>query len=180
MRTCSNCAKHLPNDAFYPSTRSSRCKKCYAPLRMKRCIQCGNDFEGKPGRKLCSPRCRSGARPQTFKNCESCGQKFGPVSYLAQRFCSYACKVEAQSTGQRSRRITITKARNAQSLLAYHVQAGKITKPDSCRRCGKSDCRIEASHDDYDKPLEVEWLCMSCHRRKDKANPKGVTVKVAV
>ena len=29
---------------------------------------------------------------------------------------------------------------------------------------------LEMSHDDYDKALQVEFLCVTCHRRKDAAN----------
>lgn len=31
---------------------------------------------------------------------------------------------------------------------------------------------IEAAHYDYSRPLDVRWLCRSCHRRWDHADPK--------
>lgn len=39
---------------------------------------------------------------------------------------------------------------------------GKL-RPEPCRRCGAEPA--EKHHPDYEKPLEVEWLCRSCHRR---------------
>jgi 5-methylcytosine-specific restriction endonuclease McrA len=54
------------------------------------------------------------------------------------------------------------KARNAARVL------GKGLHP--CERCGVKDLRgsdgrtlIHAHHPDHDKPLEVHWLCASCH-----------------
>jgi hypothetical protein len=75
-------------------------------------------------------------------------------------------------------RRTTSKARNAQSLLRYHVQAGNITRPDTCDECGATGRKIEGAHFDYDEPLRVRWLCIPCHRRWDKHAPKGATYKV--
>lgn len=38
-------------------------------------------------------------------------------------------------------------------------------KDMKCSRCGKSgeEQRIELHHPNYDEPLEVVWLCKSCH-----------------
>lgn len=62
-------------------------------------------------------------------------------------------------------------AHSAHSKLRYHITRGNIIKPTACSKCGKEG-KIEGSHDDYSKPLEVEWLCVTCHRRKDSAQPK--------
>ena len=55
----------------------------------------------------------------------------------------------------------------AHNVIKYALIRGDLTRPDDCGRCGGNTFRIEASHDDYSKPLDVEWLCAPCHRRKD-------------
>lgn len=117
-------------------------------------------------------------KPQTFRDCAECGQRFGPLPYLAKKFCSYACKVKAQTTGRKTFRKTISKARSAQSLLAYHIKVGNIIRPITCEQCAASG-KIEGAHYDYDEPLRVRWLCRSCHRKWDKQEPKNATVIVA-
>src|SRR5580704_3739196 len=48
------------------------------------------------------------------------------------------------------------------------LQRGVLVRPDACSRCGGSgNGRIEAHHEDYDKPLDVIWLCKSCHAHAD-------------
>lgn len=49
---------------------------------------------------------------------------------------------------------------------------GTLTRPNSCARCGV-ECKPEASHDDYTKPLIVEWLCRRCHAVKDMGVSSG-------
>ena len=118
-------------------------------------------------------------KPQTFKICQHCGCEFGPVSHLRRRFCGQACKIQAQATGRLTFRKTLPKARSAQSLLRYYVLSGKVVRPAACEQCGKTKCRIEAAHYDYDLPLLVRWLCVSCHRKWDKEQPKNVTYIVS-
>jgi hypothetical protein len=41
-----------------------------------------------------------------------------------------------------------------------------LVKPDSCSVCGRQDTRIVAHHTNYDEPLNVVWLCSSCHKKE--------------
>lgn len=46
-------------------------------------------------------------------------------------------------------------------IKCYHaVESGKIKK-DSCIVCGSMD--VYAHHEDYNKPLDIIWLCMKHH-----------------
>lgn len=39
----------------------------------------------------------------------------------------------------------------------------KLYKPLTCAQCSR-ETRLSGHHNDYSKPLEVEWLCGSCHK----------------
>jgi len=52
--------------------------------------------------------------------------------------------------------------RDAHKLVMYAVKLGMIKKPEVCSKCG-SNIRIEGHHEDYTKPLDVQWLCKVCH-----------------
>ena len=44
------------------------------------------------------------------------------------------------------------------------IKSGKIIKPKCCSICGK-ECKTVAHHYDYSKPLDVIFVCQSCHKR---------------
>ena len=54
------------------------------------------------------------------------------------------------------------------------IRDGKIERKTQCERC-PSTKNIEKHHPDYDKPLEIVWLCSVCHgleHTKDENKPK--------
>lgn len=48
----------------------------------------------------------------------------------------------------------------ARAKLKHLVRKGKVHRGD-CEGCGKPNA--EAHHEDYSQPLDVRWLCRSCH-----------------
>lgn len=58
----------------------------------------------------------------------------------------------------------------AKMKLYRAVRNGTLVKPDACERCDRPlpSNLLEGSHDDYNRPLDVEWLCRKCHAAKDR------------
>jgi len=56
--------------------------------------------------------------------------------------------------------------KKARGKVSTELIAGRLTKPSRCERCGKRR-ELQAHHADYSKPLDVEWLCSTCHREAD-------------
>jgi hypothetical protein len=53
----------------------------------------------------------------------------------------------------------------AHSLILWAVKAGVLIRKNICEECG-TEKKTEAHHEDYYKPMEVVWLCKSCHVKK--------------
>jgi hypothetical protein len=65
----------------------------------------------------------------------------------------------------------------AQNVVEKAIEKGILTRASQCSECkcaekpfkdGRSN--IQAHHDDYNKPLEVKWLCQKCHHKWHKTN----------
>jgi transposase-like protein len=71
-----------------------------------------------------------------------------------------------------------TKAHDkSQNLVEAAVLRGSLVRPTTCSECGLDPApfengrtAIQAHHDDYNKPLEVRWLCQPCHHRWHRFN----------
>lgn len=50
----------------------------------------------------------------------------------------------------------------AERTLHYALQRGEIRKPECCQICLRKT-ELQAHHEDYDKPLDVIWVCWLCH-----------------
>jgi hypothetical protein len=61
---------------------------------------------------------------------------------------------------------------HAHRTIYKAVVAGRVEKPDCCKLCGLKTEDLHGHHDDYNKRLEVRWLCRKCHcavhREKEK------------
>lgn len=66
---------------------------------------------------------------------------------------------------QRVSQIIFNEKHRARNVTKIAIKNGKLVRPEKCQSCG-IPCKPESHHEDYSKPLEVEWLCIKCHGLK--------------
>ena len=114
-------------------------------------------------------------KKRVTENCSYCGGLVSIKPSVAKRygrhFCSRRCysdfrrhllpkeEQHAYGTGhsdeERQRRI------KCRSITNHAIRDGKLTRMP-CEKCG--ELPSEAHHENYDKPLDVRWLCPRHHR----------------
>ncbi len=52
--------------------------------------------------------------------------------------------------------------RKAHQMVGNAITVGRLTRPSICESCF-NERFTEGHHEDYSKPLDVEWLCKKCH-----------------
>lgn len=124
--------------------------------------------------------------------CEICAAEFGARKWSVKvgygRFCSKQCRnkyarSKVSFTGEKNgawkggvhkqpgRYDNLRKrwskenpeARRAHKEVARAIKIG-VLKKQNCENCGSTE-NIHAHHGDYSKPLDVDWLCNSCHQK---------------
>jgi len=64
----------------------------------------------------------------------------------------------------------------AQNLVETAISQGLLKRKARCEECGDTGTfkdgrtKIQAHHDDYNKPLDVRWMCQKCHHKWHKHN----------
>ena len=144
---CGKCDAWQPPEAFHTdrsktSGRSNICKQCHKDRRR----------DGTP-----ETQTRAKERRRQWR-------RDNPKLAKAQRRQHYLKnreRVIAQTNEYKKR----NKERHAaHTLVRLALAQGRLERGTECARCGDDYGPIQAHHHDYTKPLEVEWLCVSCHR----------------
>jgi len=63
----------------------------------------------------------------------------------------------------------------AHGIVGRAIRAGKLAR-QPCEKCGDGG-NSHAHHDDYLKPLNVRWLCPSCHKAWHDENGEGLNAQ---
>lgn len=83
-----------------------------------------------------------------------------PEKRRAQLRKQYEREMES---GGRDTKKSPPEKRAAQKAIEFAIKRGDLVRPDECQRCFTTDRKIHAHHDDYSKPLVVQWVCTTCH-----------------
>ena len=104
-----------------------------------------------------------------FHKCKSCHREDVTTHRAknAEHFRAYdRARYRASPTRQRQLRELFSNSelnrRRANWTLLNAIRDGRIKRAEACWHCGSTD-KIEGHHVAYDMPLDVVWLCRSCH-----------------
>lgn len=65
--------------------------------------------------------------------------------------------------------IAVSYLRHREKYLArmkvfYRLKTGDLIRPDRCSNCQRIS-KVQAHHENYERPLDVIWLCTDCHKK---------------
>lgn len=118
---------------------------------MKRCTKCGAE---KPLEEFAPRKDRPSGRESHCRQCQNEKARTPEGKAIKKR--------NDEKSGNRRKaswRDRNPKKRYAHEQVAYALRIGKLIK-QGCEICGED---AVGHHDDYDKPLEVRWLCPQHH-----------------
>lgn len=128
--------------------------------KMHKCCRCGEekmadsfyrDNSRSSGlQSRCKPCCVASAKEWAKANPEKTAERYRKRDLRPDR----KARRQARKTPE---------MQSAWSAVAAARKSGVLSS-QPCEVCSADDM-IEAHHDDYSKPLDVRWLCKSCHQK---------------
>jgi len=73
-----------------------------------------------------------------------------------------AARAEYAQRNPRPRPEPDAEKRAARVALGNTLRDGRVVRPEHCEMCATA-CAPHGHHDDYSKPLDVLWVCTTCH-----------------
>jgi hypothetical protein len=143
----------------------------------RRCTKCGetkpptefySNGVGKPPRPECKA-CNRARRAQYRAENPEKVREINARQHAKDRASGAALERE-RAWRERNREHARNMAR-AHMQVWRAVQRGQIDKPLACALCA-ADGPLHAHHEDYARPLDVIWLCRSCHMKRHHGNPE--------
>ncbi len=144
---CAKCGgiKENPRDAY--------CNLCKSIKNQIKSIAEGRRFKNDEGRKL---------------TCSNCGRD-KEEAYLNESYCRN-CKIFKKKLHRPHRTDEQRFKEAVRKVTARKIKQGFLIRLP-CEVCG-TEMDVQAHHDDYNKPLDVRWLCRTHHREHHKLNPE--------
>lgn len=122
-----------------------------------------------------------------FAKCDYCGEKYhtkkSHYEKSQRHFCCRKCyssyrkeimPPEEQNAYGTGHNIEERHKRKKARVMFNHYLRDNHIERQPCEICG---AKAEAHHDNYDKPLDVRWLCFKHHRQWHHDNPELLEVK---
>lgn len=112
------------------------------------------------------PYSKDKSRPMAYcKNCHKLRMRQATLKYADKRKAARAIyrmrpKVKAREMATTKKMYSLYREKQLARMKVYNaVKNGKLKR----LACWCGDIKVQAHHDDYNKPLEVRWLCRRHH-----------------
>ena len=154
--------------------------------RKRNCIKCGSVFYPRATQirdgsgKYCSKECSSGHMKGVIWSAETLEKRSkSMLSGIASGKITYKSGIDhpqweggKAATYQRTKAKQVVKhkewrAADPRRMRAHNAVIRNLINPGKCEKCG-IEGKAHGHHPDYDKPLDVMWLCPKCHVREHK------------
>lgn len=136
------------------------CRKCHAEKPP-------DDFY-KSDPKLCKECVKARVRRNREKNAEYY-RAYDRLRYRQDEARKAHCQAAGRNYNREKRKALTQKRRDdspekfrARNAVNNGLRNGTVKKPDGCFFC-QSEGGLHAHHEDYSHPLDIVWLCSSCH-----------------
>lgn len=176
MKECTKCKKVKPLDGFHKSKPTEdglqpickECRKVYFanPLGMALVVYLKRTKTLERSMDQFNA-IRSGVvlGGQNYYKCSTCNnwKSRRKMTTWRKTYCKQCASNKVAEYRSRNGSGNLDIQIKAHGFLNYAAKTGKIKRPCICASCNQPSDIIHGHHKDYQKPLDVVWLCPPCH-----------------
>jgi hypothetical protein len=177
-KTCNRCNVAKPLANFYPhkQTRDGYLNQC------KECTKRANQENYLREKERAKERASTWYRENKSRALELAEEwkKANPerVAQTRERYSPRRAELTKEYRAKNPERFAEAQRRHAKrhpekararSTVTRAVHEGRLSKPRHCEDCKKAVANpvdLHGHHEDYGKPLDIEWLCRGCHNQR--------------
>lgn len=109
--------------------------------------------------------------------CKICGEPIEGGTRRTSLHWGECFRTYERIEGQKRASRFTPERRHAHIVTQSAIFHGRLV-PQPCEMCGRKPFnaarrQVVAHHDDYSKPLDIRWLCLSCHRQHHLRHGSG-------
>lgn len=137
-------------------------------IRSKECFKCG---AVKPLTEFYKHKAMADGHLNKCKECtkkdanEHRNNNIDKIREYDRRRGKLAHRLALRTEVNRAWRAEDTRRQRSHKAVGNAIKNGTLVRLP-CERCGNE--KSLAHHEDYDKPLDVMWLCQPCHKQRHK------------
>jgi hypothetical protein len=182
MKVCKDCKELLPLEYFYNNRsyadgKQSNCKKCHS-VKQKECYNKNIEKRRASSREYRQKHREERAKQDKIyklNNLDRCREVVREWHKNNKEYLYLKRKEYYEKNKKEMVRKKVESGRNkVYCMVRYYLKKGTLVKPEICPYCGQKKV-IHGHHEDYSKPLEVDWSCSLCHKSKYHSKLTGVS-----
>lgn len=175
MKKCCTCKIEKEKDKFglrKTGRLNYECKECVA-LRSRKYYESNRERCNEKRKKLYQKnreKVLEKCKERYWKNHTEIRRRANEQNRCPERRAKANERGKLWAKNNRERHIELSKQHRkkhpekyaARTQIFWAVKLGFMKQSETCEECKKM-IKTQAHHDDYQKPLEVRWLCRQCH-----------------
>lgn len=183
MKTCNTCRRTLPNESFQRDKTvrcglRAKCRECV--MQRQRELRAAHPERERAWVAKNMASVRASKASYRARNSErlkidarSRARKRREDPEFAAKHREVVRQYQAAKAEERKEYTRKARARNplkfrARAKVRSALESGRLKKPTACTRCGSTRAPLHAHHEDYTRPLDVVFLCSTCHGREHR------------
>ena len=159
MKTCTKCGEMKSLDSFYLHKRDGVVSCC------KTCARRGKKIYRQSHKTEIAESSRAYSQTHKRERSEYYQSHKVETAVAGKAYSQTEGGKKKRREAKRKYRLDFPAKEKAHGTVSNAIRDRRLEAPSDCESCF-NERDLDGHHEDYSKPLEVDWLCRECHTKR--------------